>query len=256
MDLSDVIIILCRACEPGNVGAVCRAMKNMGLSRLRLAAQQPLDEEIIRNRAIHAADIWEQAQFFDTLAEAAADCTLLAGTTSRRGQHRKNISMPPRTLALWLKERSGPVGIVFGNERTGLETAELDLCNIASHIPVSDVFPSLNFSHAVQLYAYELFLALGGKNPPEGDAQGLAAGTGPRKVKGEWVAMNQEQTATLVSSITDTLADLGFYKIAGREQQARFLHDLISRAGLTEREGNYMKDIFAKAARLGNSLVK
>jgi len=241
MKLSDIIIVLCRVCEPGNVGAVCRAMKNMGLSRLRLAAQKPLDEETLRSRAIHAAGIWEQAQFFDTLAEAVADCTLVVGTTCRRGQRRKNISMPPRTLACWLNERPGPAAIVFGNERTGLEEAELNLCNIASHIPASNVFPSLNLSHAVQIYTYELFWALGGK--PD---------TGPAPVKGEWVAMNQAQITNLVNSITDILASLGFYKQPGREAQTRFLQDLISRAGLTESEGNYTKDIFAKAARLGS----
>jgi tRNA/rRNA methyltransferase/tRNA (cytidine32/uridine32-2'-O)-methyltransferase len=235
MFLSDIEVILCRASEPGNVGAVCRAMKNMGLSRLRLAAPLPLDTELIRKRAVHAWDIWENARFFEDLAEASADCSLLIGTTRRRGHHRKGVSMDPRALAAWLKGQTGRAAIVFGNERTGLEDAELDLCQIASHIPVSDVQPSLNLSHAVQIYAYELSLALEPQDP----------------VKGEWTAMNQAEVSTLVASITDTLANLGFYKHPGREEQIRFLRDVISRAGLTDREGRYLKDIFAKAARLG-----
>jgi len=243
MRLSEIVIILCRASEPGNVGAVCRAMKNMGLSRLRLAASGTLNDELVRCRAIHAVDIWEQAQFFDTLQEAVADCSLVAGTTRRRGRRRKSITMDPRTLAAWLRDRpvadSGPAAIVFGNERTGLEDAELDLCNIASHIPASDAFPSLNLSHAVQIYAYELFMALG------------PALSGPEPVKGEWTPLDRDHVVTLVASITDTLAGLGFYKHPGREEQARFLRDLVSRAGLTEHEGKYLKDIFAKAARLG-----
>ncbi|MCL2067933.1 MAG: TrmJ/YjtD family RNA methyltransferase [Treponema sp.] len=249
MLFTDLIIILCRVTDAGNIGAVCRAMKNMGLSRLRLAAQQPVNGELVRTRAIHAADVWEQAQFFDTLAGAAADCSILVGTTRRRGRHRKSVTMDPRTLASWLVERhvsgAGPAAIVFGNERTGLEEAELDLCNIASHVPVSDDFPSLNLSHAVQIYAYELFLAIGSEI---------------KAVKGEWTALNRSGVEALVSSITDTLSDIGFYKYPGREVQYRFLRDVISRAGLTEREGNYLKDIFAKAARLGSmaggSLVK
>jgi tRNA/rRNA methyltransferase/tRNA (cytidine32/uridine32-2'-O)-methyltransferase len=219
-------------------------MKNMGLSRLRLAAPGVLKDELLRARAIHAVDIWEHAQFFDTLREAAADCSILAGTTRRRGRRRKSVTMDPHTLAAWLREKpasvSGPAAIVFGNERTGLEDSELDLCNIASHIPASDAFPSLNLSHAVQIYAYELFLALG----PAGTS-------GPDPVKGEWTPLDRAQAAALVSSITDTLAGLGFYKHPGREEQTRFLGDLVSRAGLTEHEGKYLKDIFAKAARLG-----
>jgi tRNA/rRNA methyltransferase/tRNA (cytidine32/uridine32-2'-O)-methyltransferase len=134
---------------------------------------------------------------------------------------------------------AGLIALVFGNERTGLEAAELDLCNIASHIPVSDAFPSLNLSHAVQIYAYELFLAFGGQSA-----------AGPDPVKGEWMPLKREQVEGLTASITNTLATLGFYKYPGREEQTRFLRDLISRAGLTEREGAYLKNIFAKAARI------
>jgi tRNA/rRNA methyltransferase/tRNA (cytidine32/uridine32-2'-O)-methyltransferase len=144
--------------------------------------------------------------------------------------------MTPRSLAGWLAERPGQAAIVFGNERTGLEESELDLCNFASHIPVSDSQPSLNLSHAVQVYAYELFLALEAQLP----------------VKGEWTAMNQEEISVLVNSITDTLAGIGFYKIRDRKEQAGFFRDVISRAGLTEREGMYLRDIFLKTARLGS----
>jgi len=239
MFLKDVKVVLCRVSEPGNVGAVCRAMKNMGLSELRLAAPQPLDAEKVLSRAVHAPEIWENARFFDDLACATADCALIVGTTRRRGHHRKSVSMPPRELALWLAERPGPAAIVFGNERTGLEDAELDLCNAASHIPVSDEQPSLNLSHAVQIYAYELFLALRPQTP----------------VKGEWQPMNQSEVSALVDSIAGTLENFGFYKHPGREEQTRFLHDVISRAGLMDREGKYFKDILVKAARLSGENV-
>jgi len=236
MLLKDIRIILCQVSEAGNAGAVCRVMKNMGLSQLRLVSAPTLDTEQIFARAVHARDIWENAQTFDSLAEAAADCALMVGTTRRRGRQRKSVSMTPRDLAAWLAQRQGPAAIVFGNERTGLEDAELELCNIASHIPTSQTQPSLNLSHAVQVYAYELFLALEPQLP----------------VKGQWQAMNQEEVYALVSSITDTLSDLGFYKHPGREEQAGFLRDVISRAGLMDREGRYLKDIFVKAARLGS----
>jgi tRNA/rRNA methyltransferase/tRNA (cytidine32/uridine32-2'-O)-methyltransferase len=245
MVLQDSIIILCRVTEPGNVGAVCRAMKNMGLSRLRIAgtARESLDEGAIRARAVHAADIWEGAAFFNTLAEAAGDCPLLIGATRRRGRHRKQASLDPRHLAAWLRDKPGPAALVFGNERTGLEEDELDLCHIASHIPVSGAFPSLNLSHAVQIYAYELFLAL-----ETGDAGGK---TGADAVKGAWVPLTHGEAAGLAGTITNALERLGFYRHPGREIQERFLRDLMCRAGLTVREGKYLADIFAKAGRLG-----
>jgi len=234
MLLQDVKIILSQVTGSSNVGSICRAMKNMGLSQLRLAAVQPLVLEKIYSKAVNAWDIWENARIYDSLAEATADCSIVIGTTRRRGQQRKNISMNPRVLANWLLECTGSAAIVFGNERTGLDDTELKLCNFASHIPVSEAQPSLNLSHAVQLYAYELFLAMEKSFP----------------VKGEWTAMNQTEISALVNSITDTLANLGFYKQSGREDQTRFLQDIISRAGLTDREGSYLKNIFVKAAHL------
>jgi len=239
MNLDNISIILCNVSEAGNVGAICRAMKNMGLSQLRLAAQKPLVLEKIYERAVNSWDIWEKARIYDTLAEAVSDCTIVVGTTRRRGHNRKNVSMTPRCLAEWLTERPGHAAIVFGNERTGLEESDLELCNFASHIPVSENCPSLNLSHAVQLYAYELFLAMEQQLP----------------VKGEWTAMNQTEISALVQSITDTLASIGFYKNPNREEQSRFLQDVIARAGLKNSEGHYFGEIITKAAQLGKKNV-
>ena len=219
------------------MGAVCRAMKNMGLSDLRLAAPGLLVQKEIYSRAVNAEDIWKNARTFDNLDSSIEDCSIVIGTTRRRGNYRKNISMTPRALAAWLAERPGPAAIVFGNERTGLEEAELNMCGAASHIPVSCVHPSLNLSHAVQVYAYEFFLAMAPQNP----------------VKGEWTAMNQGEISALTGSITDTLKSFGFYKNPNREEQTRFLRDVISRAGLSDREGKYFRDIIIKAAKLGDS---
>ena len=236
MRINDIKIVLCQASEGGNVGAICRVMKNMGLSDLRLAAVQPLVLEKIYERAVNSWDIWENTRIFGSLSEAISDCSIVIGTTCRRGHHRKSISMTPRALADWLTSHPGPAAIVFGNERTGLEREELNLCNIASHIPVSPAQPSLNLSHAVQVYAYELFLALEPQLP----------------VKGEWNAMNRTEISALVSKIADSLANAGFYKYPNREMQERFLLDVISRAGLTAGEGKYFRNILIKAAHCIN----
>ena len=264
MVLSDVVIILCQPAESGNVGAVCRVMKNMGLSRLRVVAPALLDEPMLLARAIHAGDIWRTADIYNSLADAAADCSLVVGTTRRRGRKRKSVTLEPRALVSWLAERdrqdtSGPgtVALVFGNERTGLTAGELNFCNIASHIPVSESFPSLNLSHAVQIYAYELFLAFGGFENnadtgcrAENTAGKAEIGAAGEPVKGQWVPLSRRAVDDLTADITGALANLGFYKYPGREEQTRFLRDVICRAGLSEREGRYMKDIFIKAARL------
>ncbi|MDR0785454.1 MAG: RNA methyltransferase [Treponema sp.] len=236
MNLSDVVIILVRPEESGNVGAVCRAMKNCGLSRLRLAGASALDEAVIRARAVHAVDVWEKAGIFDALAPALADCGVVVGATRRRG-HKRGLSMLPEETARFLQSRRGSAALVFGNERTGLEDEEIALCGLSSHIPTAEDFPSLNLSHAVQIFAYELFRALGASKP----------------VPGEWTPMDMAKITELASSITDSLALLGFYKQRGREYQEKFFRDVVSRAGLSIKEGAYMKDIFAKAAQLAQN---
>jgi tRNA/rRNA methyltransferase/tRNA (cytidine32/uridine32-2'-O)-methyltransferase len=239
MLLSDVIIVLSRPTEAGNVGAVCRAMKNMGLSRLRLVSPAFGYGEnlaVIQARAIHAADGWEKAETFGSLAAAVKDCALVIGTTRRRGRHRKQVTMTAAEAAALIKGHPGPAALVFGNERTGLEDHEIDICNMASHIPVDEGFPSINLSHAVQIYAYELFKSLAN---PEKDA-----------VKGQWVALDEGAIEALVRDVTGNLGVLGFYRQAGREEQVRFFRDIFSRAGITEREGRYFSDLIARAAQL------
>jgi tRNA/rRNA methyltransferase/tRNA (cytidine32/uridine32-2'-O)-methyltransferase len=253
MNLEDVVIVLARPSEPGNVGAVCRAMKNMGLTRLRLAAPlftgpgkpvlpDPSAIEVIRSRAVHAADIWEKARHFAALEEAVADCALVIGVTRRMRARRKAWSLTPSETAARLGDHPGPAALVFGNERTGLEDREIRLCNLTSHIPAADAFPSLNLSHAVQIYTYELFRILA---PDLAGAGGTAD-----KAPGRWVPLDQERLEALSHSVSDSLAFLGFFKQPGREDQERFFRDVFSRAGLTRREGQYIADIFAKAARL------
>jgi len=246
MLLSDVIIVLSRPAEAGNVGAVCRAMKNMGLSRLRLVApeftDEPLteagfsyggNEAVIRARAVHAADIWETAELFDSLTAAVKDCALVIGTTHRRGRRRKQTMTPAETAA-FLKEHPGPAALVFGNERAGLDREEIERCNFASHIPVDELFPSLNLSHAVMVYAYELFKTL---TPLEA------------AVKGQWVPLDQQAIHAQVRELTDNLKTLGFYKQAGREEQEHFFQDIFSRAALSKKEAAYLSRVITKAAR-------
>jgi tRNA/rRNA methyltransferase/tRNA (cytidine32/uridine32-2'-O)-methyltransferase len=235
MRLSDIVIVLSRPAESGNIGAVCRAMKNMGLSLLRLVAPDAGDTAALLARAVHAGDVWENAETFDTLAEAVADCAFVAGTSRRRGHKRKAITMNPRELAGYLAGREGRTALVFGNERTGLETPELAQCNLASHIDANTGFPSLNLSHAVQIYCYEMRMAL----------------SVPVAPAGRWEPIDRAAADALAVSISNSLAKIGFYRHRGREEQETFFRDLANRAGLTTNEARYLQNIFAKATCRG-----
>jgi len=232
------VTILCRPAESGNVGAACRAMKTMGLSKLRIVApEKPLDDGVVRMFAVHAADLWESALFFDDLPSAIADCTLVAGTTRRTGKKRKDFPLTPEEFVDYIGEKEGQVGLVYGNERTGLEAEELALCDLAVGIPSSDAFPSLNLSHAVQICSYALFRGLSGPRAPHG---------------GHYVPIHRARLDETVSVICDTLQGMGFYKIAGRGEQEVFFREILTRAGMTIGETRYLETIFRKMARLAS----
>lgn len=154
-------IILVGTTHPGNIGAVARAMKNMGLSDLLLVQPRYFPHAEASARASGAEDILEAARVAGSLEEAISDCTWVAGASARS----RSIdwpSMAPKECAARLVEESahGTVAAVFGAEKSGLTNEHLDLCNTLLSIPTDPDFSSLNLAMAVQILTYETRLAL------------------------------------------------------------------------------------------------
>src|ERR1700721_2228539 len=80
--------VLYRPQSAGNIGAVARALKNMGFDDLRLVGRGPLNDREAVKMAVHADDLLANATVYPSLADALADCSLAVGTTSRRGGYR------------------------------------------------------------------------------------------------------------------------------------------------------------------------
>ncbi|MBR1721044.1 MAG: RNA methyltransferase [Treponema sp.] len=237
MNLSNVVIVLSRPEESRNVGAVCRAMANSGLKNLRIVGKKSdFDEERVRILAIHAAYIWENALFFDSITDAVKDCVICAGTTRRRGKKRGKLLLPEEftKMASDLSEKSR-VAVVFGNERTGLEEGELDECNLGVTIPSCEEFGSLNLSHAVQIISYHLFR----KSLDE-----------KKHASPGYVPISLEKLGLTVEKMADDLQKIGFFKLAGREDMTKFWTDIFSRAALSDGEAKYIEKVFDKAAGL------
>ncbi|MBU4198916.1 MAG: RNA methyltransferase [Verrucomicrobia bacterium] len=159
--LNNIRIVLVRPIYGGNVGSVCRAMANMGLSDLALAGAAPsIDFQDARKMACWAGSILEQRRDTATLAEAVSDCAVVMGATARLGLYRQH-SQSPRACAPRILEtaQTGKVALVFGPEDNGLSNEELEFCTHLVQIPSSDNYRSLNLSHAVMICAYELFVA-------------------------------------------------------------------------------------------------
>ena len=231
MDLTQTYIVLCRPEESRNIGSVCRAMANSGLSKLRIVGRrEDYDDEKVRVLAIHSAYIWEQAEFYESITEATKDCFFVAGTTRRQGKRRKDKLLLPEELANQVIQSAGGA-IVFGNERTGLTDSELDECTMGVTIPSHPDFGSLNLSHAVQVIGYTVFRAMRLHSP-------------------RVTPVSMERLDGTVHVITDDLQKIGFFSITGRDDMERFWRGILSRACLSEGECKYIEKIFHKAAGL------
>lgn len=153
----DVRIILVGTTHPGNIGAVARAMKNMGLHDLALVRPKIFPHADATARASGAEDLLDAAPVVDTLDAALTDCTYVAGASARS----RSIAWPslePRACAarLLAEAGKGKAAVVFGPEKSGLTNDDLDRCHALLTIPTDPGFSSLNLAMAVQVMTYEL----------------------------------------------------------------------------------------------------
>jgi tRNA/rRNA methyltransferase len=145
-----------------NIGAAARAMANFGLSRLRLVKPlQGWPNERARVMASGADRILDEAELFETLAEAIADCNFVFAVTARSHDQAKPV-MGADAVAKASAERVAQgesVALVFGRERNGLENDEVGLADAILTLPVNPAFASLNLAQAVAVVSYEWFKA-------------------------------------------------------------------------------------------------
>jgi len=161
--LENIRIVLVDPKYGGNIGSVCRVMMNMGITDLAIVAPHAdLSWKEARKLAYHAEGLLMDHKKFDTLEEAVADCTVVAGTSARTGMYRDH-AVTPREVAPVVLESAAhhKTALVFGREDKGLFNEELAVCTHIVHIPSSDLYRSLNLSHAVMVCCYELFIAHG-----------------------------------------------------------------------------------------------
>ena len=237
-------IVLVGTQHPGNIGSAARAMKTMGLSRLVLVAPEKAPDRDTQAMAAGADDLVEAAPVFASLAEAVADCRWVLGATARNRRIQLE-PLHPRDAArrAVLATASGPVALVFGRERTGLDNEELQLCHAAVHIPSDPAFSSLNLAAAVQVLSYELRCALLGDAPADDAA---AMRTAP---PGEDSASHAELEG-FFGQLAETLEQIDFHKGRAPESAMRKLRRLYLRANLDSADVRLLRGVLADAQRM------
>ena len=173
--LDNIRIVLSHTSHPGNIGAVARAMKTMGLQSLYLINPKCFPDAEADARAANAIDILQQAKVCAELDETLGNTVLTAAVTARPRELSHTIfDARQGAMELVQQARQQPVALLFGRENSGLTTAEVNKCQIIIHIPANPRYPSLNLASAVQVMAYELRMALT-ENPTRPAASGAPA---------------------------------------------------------------------------------
>ncbi len=229
--MNRIQVVLVRPGDGANVGAVCRAMKTMGVTQLAIAGPCSLDIGRVRTLAVHAFDIFESSRSFKTLEDAVEGSVLSAGITRRRGRFRKYTSFTPEQFIRQVGPvRKGTISLVFGNEEHGLTYKELKSCDTAVHIPSSDLFPSLNLSHAVQVILYILRTS--------------------RTDGSLFTPVSRMELEDLSNHVAGRLEDIGFFTLTGKQDMKQFFREIFARSHLSSTEVERLHKVFTKIERL------
>ena len=149
------VIVLVRPQLGENIGKAARAMLNFGLTEMRLVAPRDGWPNPSAGPAASGADVvLEQARLFDSVADAVADCEHVYATTVRKRGVTKPV-VTPGEAASEIHAAPGRSAILFGPERSGLETEDVALARAILTVPINPEFGSLNLAQAVILVAYE-----------------------------------------------------------------------------------------------------
>ena len=218
--LDNIRVVLVGTLYTGNVGSSCRAMANMGIRHLTLAAPNLQNSwEEGERLAVHATDILANRRECATFEEAVADCVAVVGTTAREGLYRQHVKAPrdcaPDILSL---AATGPVALVFGREDKGLLNEEIAQCTHLIRIPVDEGYTSINLSQAVLITCYEFFCATGRYRPPREKAPPAP----------------QAQKQQLMKNWSAMLQAIGFMKPEQADHFMQGFHRVFSRGVVTK----------------------
>jgi len=232
-----VRIVLVDTSHPGNIGAVARAIKNMGLARLYLVNPQQFPHADATARASGADDLLAQATVCATLDEALTGCSLVMGASARL----RNLTVPllnPRQCATQVLNETGSADVecalIFGREDSGLTNEELGRCHHLVHIPTNAEYSSLNLAAAVQVLSYELRMATldGQATLVNDEAESLASADDMERFYGH---------------LQQTLEEIGFLDPANPRIMMQRLRRLFNRTRPSEIEMNILRGILTAA---------
>lgn len=190
------VIILVRPQLGENIGKAARAMLNFGLVEMRLVAPRDGWPNPAAGPAASGADIvLQNAQVYDSVADAVADCEHVYATTVRKRGVTKPV-VTPEVAGTAIHAGPGRSAILFGPERSGLETDDVAVARTIITVPINPEFGSLNLAQAVILVAYEWSKGVALAQPPEVDMP---------------LPSSQEELDGMIGQLDTMLVDAGYF---------------------------------------------
>jgi TrmH family RNA methyltransferase len=218
-----ITIILVRPQEPGNIGAIARAMANFDLSKLILIDPlcDHLDEDALR-RGKHAGIIIKKAVIkkYDYFPLLKKDFDLVIGTTSILGNDYNIPRTPlfPEDVSKRISEKQN-AALIFGNEAQGLSNDEIRACDFMINIPTSEKYHALNISHAAAIIFYEIFRE-----------------TGKKQVLDKIKPASRKEREIMLGKIDNIIQSLDFSTADKRETQRVAWQRILEKSMLSKRE--------------------
>ena len=243
--LNSIRIVLVQTYHPGNIGAIARAMKTMGLKELVLVDPREYPAEEASNRAAGALDVLNNATVVQTLPEALTDCTQVFATSARK----RNYTRPQVTAeeaAGWVKRNpKEKIAIVFGRERMGLSNEQLGLCQQLLYIPGNPAYDVLNIGSAVQIVSYELFKQLG-NHRDKGEIGEITQDS----IKNTIAYASQQELERFYQHLESTLSTTGFLVKNHPGEAMQRLQQMFARAQPNAKELRMLRGILGSVDKL------
>ena len=226
------VVVLVRPESLENIGLAARAMKNTGFRHLRVVGRSKIEIACPRT-AVHAKDILKEASFYTDLHSTTTDLNLVFASTAKPRQNFSVLPLDEAVSKMFSFLPEARIGLLFGNERTGLTSTELAASNFRWTIPQASRQPSYNLAAAVLITLFEVFRRL--------PAQGVV-GTAVREVS--LPRTDQEQCIRL---IIQKLEQREFIHPTNRRHTTQMLHDLLGRLAMTDRDRKLLLAMFSEA---------
>ncbi|HEX7856741.1 MAG TPA: RNA methyltransferase [Sphingobium sp.] len=229
------VVVLVRPQLGENIGKAARAMLNFGLVEMRLVTPRDGWPNPDAGPAAAGADsVLEKAQVFPTLHDAVADCAHVYATTVRKRGVTKPV-VTPEEAAREIHGRSGRSALVFGPERSGLETDDVAIARSIITVPINPEFGSLNLAQAVILCAYEWSKGVSLAQPTITDLHEPAP---------------QEELEGMIAQMDGMLEEAGYFFPPDRAHATRLtLRGVLTKPGWNSLEVRTLRGVLSKLAR-------